>query len=123
MMAKRPAKKRWSDLSPGQQMAVIIGAVLQIGLLAAALWDLSHRKNDEIRGDRRMWFALCFIDFLGPIAYFTIGRKDGCPWLRQCPWMRRQDGTTSQPVGAEPRDAEARHADVESPYDTESLSD
>jgi hypothetical protein len=93
-MAKRLPKKRWSDLSPCQQVAVIIGSLLQVGLLAAALWDLSHRKAEELRGDRRMWFALCFIDFAGPIAYFTIGRKEGCPCLRCCSILRRKKEAT-----------------------------
>ena len=71
-------KKRWSDLTSGQQVAITVLAVLDIGLLGAVLWDLAHRKADEVRGPRAMWAALAFIDVIGPIAYFTIGRKGGC---------------------------------------------
>ena len=46
-----------------------------MGLLAAALWDLAHRKPEEVRGDRRMWAGLVFINWIGPIAYFAIGRR------------------------------------------------
>jgi|GEM_PF-2027915 len=71
-------KKRWSDLSSGQQTAIVVLAVMQIGLLAAALWDLAHRKPEEVNGPRAMWAGLVFIDFIGPLAYFTLGRKGGC---------------------------------------------
>jgi len=69
-------KKKWSDLSDSQKAGVIIAGALQLGLLAAALWDLAHRTADEVRGDRRMWAGLVFINWIGPLAYFTIGRKE-----------------------------------------------
>jgi bacteriorhodopsin len=71
------AKKRWSDLSYGQKVAVVILGTVQVGLLVAALWDLAHRSADEVRGDRRMWAGLVFINWFGPLAYFTIGRRCG----------------------------------------------
>ena len=46
-------RKKWSELTTGQRMAGTFGAVLQITLLAAALWDIWHRPADEIKGDRR----------------------------------------------------------------------
>ncbi len=70
------ARKKWSDLSDSQKAGLIIAGALQVGLLAAALWDLAHRKPEEVRGDRRMWAGLVFINWLGPLAYFTIGRKE-----------------------------------------------
>ena len=75
------AKKRWEDLSGGQKVGLVVLATVQVGLLAAALWDLAHRSADEVRGDRRIWVGLVFINWIGPLAYFTIGRKSGlsCP--------------------------------------------
>ena len=70
--------KKWSELTTGQRMAGMFGAVLQITLLAAALWDLWHRPADEINGDRRLWTAVSFVNFVGPIAYFLFGRKRCC---------------------------------------------
>jgi hypothetical protein len=70
-------KRRWADLSSSQKVALIAAATLQVGLLVAALWDLAHRSADEVRGDRRMWAGLVFINWIGPLTYFTIGRK-GC---------------------------------------------
>jgi len=75
------AKKRWEDLSGGQKVGLAVLAAVQVGLLATALWDLAHRAADEVRGDRRMWAGLVFINWIGPLAYFAIGRKGGfsCP--------------------------------------------
>ncbi len=69
-------KKRWSDLSLTQKCAIVTGGTIQVGLLALGLWDLAHRRADEVRGDRRLWAGLMFIDWFGPIAYFAYGRKD-----------------------------------------------
>jgi hypothetical protein len=75
------AKKHWDDLSDVQKVGLIILATVQIGLLVAALWDLAHRSPEEVRGDRRMWAGLVFVNWIGPLAYFTIGRKGFCSRL------------------------------------------
>ena len=72
MMGK---KKRWRDLSYTQRAAVVLGGTLQVGLMAAALWDLHQRGADEINGSKQMWTVAAFINFIGPIAYFIFGRK------------------------------------------------
>lgn len=71
------AKQNWADLSSGQKSLVVVLAIFQAGLLLAALWDLVHRTADEVRGDRRIWAGLVFINWIGPLAYFTIGSKAG----------------------------------------------
>ncbi len=71
------AKTRWSDFSQGQKAGIVVLSTVQVGLLAAALWDLAHRGADEVRGDRRMWAALVFINWIGPLSYFAMGRKRG----------------------------------------------
>jgi hypothetical protein len=76
-------KKRWADLSSDQKVAVVILGTVQVGLLMAALWDLAHRSADEVRGDRRIWAALVFINWIGPLAYFAVGRK-GCIRCAPC---------------------------------------
>lgn len=70
-------RRSWNDLTPGQKCLIVVGGCLEFGLLAAALWDLSKRSPEEVRGSRRMWAVLVFIEWIGPIAYFTIGRKKG----------------------------------------------
>jgi len=89
------AKTSWSDFSGGQKAGIVVLSTVQLGLLAAALWDLAHRGADEVRGDRRMWAGLVFINFIGPLAYFTMGRKGGV--CRPCGRASRSagDGTGS----------------------------
>lgn len=70
--------KRWSDLTTGQQTAIQIAAAVQISLLFAALWDMWHRPVEEINGDRRLWTLVSFVNFVGPLAYFALGRKRRC---------------------------------------------
>ena len=67
--------RSWGELNCWQRAAVIVMATFQLALLAAALWDLAHRKPEEVRGDRRMWAGLVFINWIGPIAYFCVGRR------------------------------------------------
>jgi hypothetical protein len=69
------AKKQWRDLSTQQRQGLGVLALLQITLLALAQWDLSRRSNSEINGNKLLWRALVFINFVGPIAYFVFGRR------------------------------------------------
>jgi hypothetical protein len=69
--------KRWSDFSRKQRVSIVFLGTIQIGLLAMALWDLARRSAEELRGSKRMWAGLVFINWIGPLAYFAIGRKDG----------------------------------------------
>jgi hypothetical protein len=73
-MAKRE-KKRWSEMTPEQRIFTVVGAVIQMALLAAALRDISRRPADQIRGSKRAWRTASFVNFVGPIAYFLLGRK------------------------------------------------
>jgi hypothetical protein len=67
--------KRWRDLSDAQQRGILVGSVVQLGLLAAALADIYRRSAEEVRGDKRLWVAAAFVNFVGPISYFLFGRK------------------------------------------------
>lgn len=68
-------KKRWSEMGPLQRIAVVILSMIQVGLLAAALWDIRRRSDEEINGSKALWSSVVFINFVGPIAYFSFGRK------------------------------------------------
>ena len=68
-------KRHWRDLSTRSRIAIIAGGAIQVALLGAALADLHRRRPEEVNGPRRLWFALCFVNFVGPIAYFVIGRR------------------------------------------------
>jgi hypothetical protein len=51
--------------------------VIQIGLLVAALYDLT-RPTRRVKGDSKVVWALViiFINIIGPILYFLVGRED-----------------------------------------------
>jgi len=68
MMAK-------SELSSGQQRGILLSGAVQVALLVAALADIWRRPQEEIRGDKRMWALVSFINYVGPIAYFAFGRR------------------------------------------------
>jgi hypothetical protein len=68
-------KKNWSELTRPQKAGIIALSLVQLGLLIAALRDIRQRSDSEIKGNRKMWMALSFIDFIGPLAYFRFGRK------------------------------------------------
>jgi hypothetical protein len=68
-------RKRWSELSGRQQAAIVAAAVVQQALAAATLWDLRRRPSAQVRGSRKLWVAAVFVNFVGPLAYFTVGRR------------------------------------------------
>ena len=67
----------WKELTPRQRQAMVIRGALQVGLLAAALYDLRRRPASQIRGPKPLWAAISFANYLGvgPIAYFLLGRR------------------------------------------------
>ncbi|MGH3105604.1 MAG: PLDc N-terminal domain-containing protein [Rubrobacteraceae bacterium] len=67
--------KRWGDLSSTQRKAVVLSGVVQLGLLAAALADIYRRPAQEIRGDKRLWAVVAFVNFVGPVSYFLFGHR------------------------------------------------
>ena len=77
-------KRHWADLSSTQKAGVGVFLAVDLALLVTALWDVRHRSDDEIRGDRRLWTGLVLIDVVGPLAYFTIGRKSSGRAFFQC---------------------------------------
>jgi phospholipase D-like protein len=53
----------------------MISGIVQFALLIAALADIWRRPKEEIRGDKRLWTAVSFVNFIGPISYFIFGRR------------------------------------------------
>jgi hypothetical protein len=51
--------------------------LLQLGLLAFALYDLT-RPERRVRGDNKLIWALViiFVSLFGPLIYFLIGREE-----------------------------------------------
>ena len=72
-----PRKRKWSDLSGEQRLAIMIMGVIEVVMLVAALVDIRRRPADEINGSKQLWTAAAFVNFFGPLAYFIFGRKRG----------------------------------------------
>jgi hypothetical protein len=69
------ANRRWSELSVGQRRGIVLSGAVQVVLLIAALVDIRRRPEDEIRGNKRLWTAAVFVNFIGPVSYFLFGRR------------------------------------------------
>lgn len=75
MQTEKRSRVKWGEMSPAKRAGVIVLGIIQVSLLAAALWDLRRRPPEMVRGDKRLWVGVSFINFVGPISYFVIGRK------------------------------------------------
>jgi len=65
------------NLNLGQLIALLIPLVLvELGLLAFALFDLVKRKR--VRGGNKwVWgIIIVVVEFFGPILYFVLGREE-----------------------------------------------
>jgi hypothetical protein len=69
------SKQQWSDLSTRKRVAVVSAGTVQVGLQVAALVDIRRRPAAEIKGSKRKWVALSFVNTFGPLAYFAFGRR------------------------------------------------
>jgi hypothetical protein len=68
-------QKQWKDLTVAQKRSLVLLGALQLALLAAALLDIRRRPAEAINGSKRLWTAVVFVNFIGPISYFLFGRK------------------------------------------------
>jgi hypothetical protein len=69
------SKKQWNDLSPQKQLTISLVGLMQVALLGAALIDIRRRPAEQIKGSKKLWTLVAFINFIGPISYFVFGRK------------------------------------------------
>jgi len=66
-----------NDLNTGHLVALLIPLVLvELGLLAFALYDLIKRKH--VRGGNKWVWAIIIVvvEIFGPILYFVLGREE-----------------------------------------------
>ncbi len=68
-------KKSFAELPASTKVLLYLLGAVQFALLGAAHWDISHRDPSELRGSKAKWRAISLINFVGPIWYFTRGRK------------------------------------------------
>nr|WP_187700042.1 MULTISPECIES: hypothetical protein [Dietzia] len=48
---------------------------VQVSLAATAWADLASRPAAKVQGSKGKWAAIIAINFIGPILYFTRGRR------------------------------------------------
>jgi phospholipase D-like protein len=70
-------KKSWKDMTPGQRVGLVVVGSGQLALLVAAQRSISKTPAAQIRGNKALWRAACFINFFGPLSYFLFGRRRG----------------------------------------------
>lgn len=68
-------KKRWDDLTTGQQVAIVALGAVEVVLTTVALVDLTRRPGAQVRGPKPLWAAGCFVQPVGPVAYLLLGRR------------------------------------------------
>jgi len=67
--------RRWQHLGPVVKAAIVVGGIVQLSLLGAALTDIKRRRPDQVNGPRWLWTGVSFINFVGPVTYFVVGRR------------------------------------------------
>jgi hypothetical protein len=74
---KMSVNKKWSELSTATRVRIVVLGIIQLSLMVAALVDIRRRPAEQINGSKKLWTALAFVNWIGPIAYFVKGRKRG----------------------------------------------
>lgn len=74
-MARTDRKRRWSDFSPPQKVAVVVLAAVELLVTGLAMRDLSNRPASEIRGPKLLWWPALLVQPLGSPLYLLFGRK------------------------------------------------
>jgi hypothetical protein len=69
------ATQKWSDLSKRSRRLIVFAIVVEVSLLLAALVDIKRRPASQIRGSKWLWTPLAFLNFIGPVSYFAVGRR------------------------------------------------
>jgi hypothetical protein len=72
------AERKWSDLSEHTRKLIVVTAVAESMLKAAALIDIKRRPASQIRGPKWLWApVVAVVNSAGlvPISYFVFGRR------------------------------------------------
>ena len=54
---------------------MVVAAVVEVAMTVAAWRDLASRPAARVRGSRRLWALGVLVQPVGPVAYFTVGRR------------------------------------------------
>ena len=75
MKSRGKQKRGWKDMEPEQRKTASVLGLVQVALAISAWVDLIRRPADHVNGRKGVWAAVIAINFIGPIAYFTKGRR------------------------------------------------
>jgi hypothetical protein len=67
--------RRWDELSTRKKVLVILATAVQVSLAVSAWTDLAQRPAGQVNGPKRRWAGIIAINFVGPVLYFTRGRR------------------------------------------------
>lgn len=67
-------RRRWSDLTDRSKTVILVLASFQLSLAITAWVDLIRRPTSQVRGSKVAWSAVIAVNFIGPAAYFRLGR-------------------------------------------------
>jgi hypothetical protein len=65
--------RRWSDLTPGQQTALLVLGSVELSLALTAWTDLARRPAEQVNGSKAKWAAVIALNIVGPLVYFRRG--------------------------------------------------
>jgi hypothetical protein len=67
--------QRWDESSPSTKLLIMVLTAVQVSLAVSAWADLAQRPAEQVNGRKCRWAAIIAVNFLGPILYFTRGRR------------------------------------------------
>ena len=67
--------QRWDESSPRTKVLIMVLTAAQVSLAVSAWADLAELPAEQVNGPKRRWAAISAINFVGPILYFTRGRR------------------------------------------------
>ena len=72
---RQRTRVQWSDLSPRQKTAIVLGGIAELVMTTLALTDLARRPARQVRGSKPLWLVSFVVQPIGPIFYFLVGRR------------------------------------------------
>src|SRR4051812_35192195 len=75
-----PVTVTLNGLDPQLLLLIVPIALVQLGLLVAAIIDLLRDDRAVRGGNKGLWaVVIVFVNLIGPVLYFLVGRLDGPP--------------------------------------------
>ena len=69
------ARERYRRLSPPARRALWTALSAEAVLIAVTERDIHRRPTERIRGPKPLWRVFATQNFVGPAAYYALGRR------------------------------------------------